>query len=329
MHMNAGSTLTRRRSLQALATALLTPFVASFRSGATAQTPAVITKRLPEARSTTMGMITVGKENSTSIDLYYEDHGEGTPVVLIHGWPLSGAAWEKQTAALLKAGHRVITYDRRGFGRSSKPAVGYNYDTFAADLEVILKTLDLRDVALVGFSMGTGEVTRYIGTYGTDRVRKAVLIGTLGPYLVKAPDNGEGVDPSVFEGLKNAIRADRPATVFDFLKNFYNYDVNGGKLVSDRVLEDNWNVAAGASAIGTLQCVDAWVEDFRKDIEKNTVPTLIIHGDADRILPPDATSRRQAKMIKHITFAEIAGGPHGLCWTHAARVNAELVPFVA
>jgi non-heme chloroperoxidase len=275
-----------------------------------------------------MGMINVGKENSTPIDLYYEDHGAGAPVVLIHGWPLSGAAWEKQTVALLKAGHRVITYDRRGFGRSSKPAVGYNYDTFAADLDVVLKTLDLRDVALVGFSMGTGEVTRYIGKYGTDRVRKAVLIGTLGPYLVKGPDNPEGVDPSVFEGLKNAIRADRPATVFEFLKNFYNYDVTGGKLVSDRVLEDNWNVAAGASPIGTLQCVDSWVEDFRQDIAKNTVPTLIIHGDADRILPPDATSRRQAKLVKHVKFAEIAGGPHGLCWTHADRVNAELVPFV-
>jgi len=194
---------------------------------------------------------------------------------------------------------------------------------------VVLKTLDLRDVALVGFSMGTGEVTRYIGKYGTDRVRKAVLIGTLGPYLVKASDNAEGVDSSVFEGIKDAIRADRPAFILDFLKNFYNYDVNGGKLVSDRVLEDNWNVAAGASPIGTLQCVDSWVEDFRQDIAKNTVPTLIIHGDADRILPPDATSRRQAKMIKHAKLAEIAGGPHGLCWTHADRVNAELVAFVA
>jgi pimeloyl-ACP methyl ester carboxylesterase len=327
-HMNTRSILTRRRSLQVLATSLLAPFATALRGGATAQTPAATTQGRPGARSTTMGTITVGKENSTSIDLYYEDHGAGRPVVLIHGWPLSGAAWEKQTAALLKAGHRVITYDRRGFGRSSKPAVGYNYDTFAADLDVVLKTLDLRDVALVGFSMGTGEVTRYIGKYGTDRVRKAVLIGTLGPYLVKAPDNSEGVDPSVFEGIKNAIRADRPAFLFDFLKNFYNYDVHGGKLVSDRVLEDNWNVGAGASAIGTLQCVDAWVEDFRKDIVKNTVPTLIIHGDSDRILPPDATSRRQAKMIKHVKFVEIAGGPHGLCWTHADRVNAELVPFV-
>jgi pimeloyl-ACP methyl ester carboxylesterase len=276
-----------------------------------------------------MSMITVGKENSTSIDLYYEDHGTGTPVVLMHGWPLNGASWERQTAALLNAGHRVITYDRRGFGRSSKPAVGYNYDTFAADLDVVLKTLDLRDVALVGFSMGTGEVTRYIGKYGTNRVRKAVLIGTLGPYLVKASDNVEGIDSGVFEGIKDAIRADRAAFIFDFLKNFYNYDVTGGKLVSDRVLEDNWNVAVGASAIGTLQCVDAWGEDFRQDIAKNTVPTLIIHGDADRILPAEATSRRQAKMIKHVKVAEIAGGPHGLCWTHADLVNAELVPFVA
>src|SRR6202165_784923 len=275
-HMNARTTLTRRRSLQVLTTSLLAPIAAARRSGATMQTPAAITKRRPESRSTTKAPITVGKENSTSIDLYYEDHGAGTPVVLIHGWPLSGAAWEKQTVALIKTGHRVIAYGRRRFGRSSIPAVGYNYDTFAADLDVVLKTLDLRDVALVGFSMGTGEVTRYIGKYGTDRVRKAVLIGTLGPYLVKAADNVEGVDPSVFEGLKNAIRADRPATVFDFLKNFYNYDVNGGTLVSDRVLEDNWNVAAGASAIGALHCVDAWVEDFRKDIEKNTVPTLII-----------------------------------------------------
>jgi non-heme chloroperoxidase len=327
--MNTRSILTRRRSLQVLATSLLAPFVAACHRDTSAQSLAADTPGRPEPRSATMGTITVGKENSSSIDLYYEDHGAGAPVVLIHGWPLSGAAWEKQTAALLKAGHRVITYDRRGFGRSSKPAAGYNYDTFAADLDVVMKTLDLRDAALVGFSMGTGEVTRYIGKYGTGRVRKAVLIGTLGPYLIKAAGNPEGVDPSVFEGLKNALRADRPATVFDFLKNFYNYDVNGGKLVSDRVLEDNWNVAAGASATGTVQCVDSWVEDFRQDIAKNTVPTLIIHGDADRILPPDATSRRQAKMIKQAKYAEIPGGPHGLCWTHADRVNAELVPFVS
>src|SRR5712671_1985049 len=176
--------------------------------------------------------IKVGQENSTPIEVYYEDHGSGSPIVLIHGWPLSGASWEKQTAALIAAGHRVITYDRRGFGRSSKPAVGYNYDTFAADLDAVLSALNLTDVSLVGFSMGTGEVTRYIGKYGTKRVRKAVLIGTLGPYLVKASDNPDGVDRSVFDGIKTAIRADRPAFLMDFLHNFYNYDVTGGKLVS-------------------------------------------------------------------------------------------------
>jgi len=276
-----------------------------------------------------MSTLTVGKENSTPIELYYEDHGSGSPVVLIHGWPLSGASWEKQTAALLSAGHRVITYDRRGFGRSSQVATGYNYDTFASDLDKLLKKLDLRKVALVGFSMGSGEVTRYLGKYGSTRVRKAVLIGTLGPYLVKTTDNPDGVDASVFDGIKSAIRADRPAFLMEFLRNFYNYDVTGGTLVSERVLEDNWNVAAGASAIGTLKCVDCWIEDFRKDIAKNKAPTLILHGDADRILPPDATSRRQAKMIKNVKFVELAGGPHGVLWTHAEQINHELVKFLA
>jgi pimeloyl-ACP methyl ester carboxylesterase len=273
--------------------------------------------------------IKVGQENSTPIELYYEDHGSGSPVVLIHGWPLNGASWEKQTTALLEAGHRVITYDRRGFGKSSKTAVGYNYDTFAADLEVVLSTLDLNAVSLVGFSMGTGEVTRYIGKYGTRRVRKAVLIGTLGPYLMKTADNPEGLDRSVFEGIKDAIKVDRPAFLMDFLRNFYNYDVTGGKLVSERVLEYNWNVGTGASATGTRTCVDSWTEDFRRDIAKNTVPTLLLHGDADRILPPDATSRRQAKMLKNVRFVELKGGPHGVLWTHAEEINSELIKFLA
>jgi non-heme chloroperoxidase len=275
-----------------------------------------------------MATITVGKENSTPIELYYEDHGSGSPVVLIHGWPLSGASWEKQTAALLDAGYRVITYDRRGFGRSSKPAIGYDYDTFASDLDKLLKKLNLKKAALVGFSMGSGEVTRYIGKYGTSRVRKAVLIGTLGPYLVKTADNPEGVDPKVFADIKAAIRKDRPAFLMEFLKNFYNYDVTGGKLVSERVLEDNWNVAAGASAIATVACVDCWIEDFRKNLGKNTVPTLILHGDADRILPPDATSRRQAKLIKNVKLVELPGGPHGVLWTHAEQINSELLKFL-
>jgi non-heme chloroperoxidase len=276
-----------------------------------------------------MSTITVGKENSTSIDLYYEDHGSGQPVVLIHGWPLNGASWEKQTAALLTAGHRVITYDRRGFGRSSKPSIGYNYDTFAADLNTVLTTLDLKNVALVGFSMGTGEVARYLGKYGSARVRKAVLIGTLGPFLLKTADNPLGVDGSVFDGIKAAIKADRPSFLLEFLHNFYNYDVTGGKLVSERVVEDNWTVATGASAKGTLDCVDAWIEDFRKDMPRIDVPTLLLHGDADRILPPDATSRRQAKEIKGVKYIELPEGSHGVLWTHADRVNTELVSFLA
>ena len=276
-----------------------------------------------------MATITVGKENSTPVELYYEDHGSGLPVVLIHGWPLNGASWEKQVRALLDAGHRVITYDRRGFGRSSKPGIGYDYDTFASDLDKLIKKLNLKKVALVGFSMGSGEVTRYIAKYGTARVRKAVLIGTLGPYLVKTADNTEGVDAKVFDDIKAAIHKDRPAFLMEFLNNFYNYDVTGGTLVSERVLEDNWNVAVGASSIATVACVDCWIEDFRKNLSKNTVPTLILHGDADRILPPDATSRRQAKMIKNVKFVELPGGPHGVLWTHADRINSELVKFLA
>src|ERR1700692_3494682 len=256
----SGNSISRRNSLALAAAGLTAPLLPTF--------------SLAQSRkeSSPMSVIKVGHENSTPIEIYYEDHGSGSPVVLIHGWPLSGASWEKQTAALLAAGYRVFTYDRRGCGRSSRPAVGYNYDTFAADLDIVLSTLNLTDVSLVGFSMGTGEVTRYIGKYGTRRVRKAVLIGTLGPYLVKTADNPEGVDRSVFDGIKAAIKADRPAFLLEFLRNFYNYDVTGGKLVSERVLEDNWNVAAGASATGTLTCVDAWIEDFRQDIARNTVP---------------------------------------------------------
>ena len=314
--------LSRRDTLKLAAAGVAAPLLAALPSTPAAAEPTTV-------QGTGTSRIKVGQENSTPIELYYEDHGAGAPVVLIHGWPLSGASWEKQTAALLAAGHRVITYDRRGFGRSSQPAVGYTYDTFAADLHAILTTLNLTGVSLVGFSMGTGEVTRYMGKYSTKRVRKAVLIGTLGPYLVKAADNPEGVDASVFTGIKAGIKADRPAFLLDFLHNFYNYDVLGGKLVSERVVADNWNVAAGASATGTLACVDAWIEDFRKDIAKNDVPTLILHGDADRILPPDATSRRQAKLIKDVKFVELKDGPHGVLWTHAEQVNAELVRFLA
>lgn len=276
-----------------------------------------------------MGHVTVGQENSTAIELYYEDHGSGAPVVLIHGWPLNGASWENQTAALLDAGHRVITYDRRGFGRSSQPSVGYDYDTFAADLDVLMRHLDLQDAALVGFSMGTGEVTRYLGTYGSARVRKAALLGVIPPFLLKTADNVEGVDASVFQGIRDGIVVDRPAFLLQFLRNFYNYDTLGGTRISEQALMHSWNVAVSASAKGSLDCVTAWLTDFRRDLPKIDVPTLIVHGDADQILPFDVTAKRLAPLIKGATLVTLAGAPHGMLLTHAAEVNQALLPFLS
>ena len=243
-----------------------------------------------------MPYVTVGKENSGNIDLYYEDHGSGNPVVLIHGYPLSGASWEKQMPALLAAGHRVITYDRRGFGKSSQPTTGYNYDTFAEDLHKLVTHLELRDFALAGFSMGGGEVARYMGKYGSKGVSKAVFISGVPPFLLKTPDNPEGVDGSVFEGIQKAVAADRYAFFTEFFKNFYNTDVLLGKRVSEQAVQASWNVAAGASATASLACVPTWHEDFRSDLARIDVPTLVIHGDADRIRTHQrrGTSDRQA-----------------------------------
>jgi pimeloyl-ACP methyl ester carboxylesterase len=275
-----------------------------------------------------MSYITVDKENSGDIDLYYEDHGTGKPVVLIHGWPLSGASWEKQVSALLAAGYRVITYDRRGFGKSSQPTEGYNYDTLAEDLHKLVTKLDLRDFALVGFSMGGGEVARYLGAYGTERASKAVFISSIPPFLLKTADNPEGVDRAVFEGIEKAIVADRPAFLAQFLKNFYNVDVLGGKLISDQVVQLSWNIGAGASPKGTLDCVSAWLTDFRKDLARIDVPTLVVHGDADRILPLAATGKRTLESVKRSKLVVVEGGPHGIIWTHAEKVNRELLAFL-
>ena len=272
--------------------------------------------------------ITVGQENSTPIELYYEDHGSGSPVVLIHGWPLSGRSWERQLTALVAAGRRVITYDRRGFGKSSQPATGYEYDTFAEDLHKLVTTLDLRDFALVGFSMGGGEVARYLGTYGTERVSKAVFMAAVPPFLLKTPDNPGGVDIGVFDGIRKGIVADRLAFLSQFLVNFYNLDLLKGKQISDEVVRDSWNIASGASPIGTLECVTAWYTDFRKDLSRIDVPTLIIHGDSDRILPIEVTGKASQAAIKGSRLATIKGGPHGLNWTHADEVNRELVGFL-
>jgi non-heme chloroperoxidase len=275
-----------------------------------------------------MPRITVGQENSGSIELYYEDHGTGKPVVLIHGWPLSGRSWEKQVPVLLDAGYRVITYDRRGFGDSSRPTFGYDYDTFAEDLQSLMTELDLRDATLVGFSMGGGEVARYLGTYGSERVSKAVFMAAIPPFLLKTPDNPTGVDGAVFEGIKKAIAADRPAFLSKFLADFFNVDVLGGKQVSDEVVRLSWNIGAGSSPKGMLDCVSAWLTDFRNDLRRITVPTLVVHGDADRILPLDATATPTQTLVNGSRLVVVKGGPHGLNWTHAEEVNRELLKFV-
>jgi pimeloyl-ACP methyl ester carboxylesterase len=275
-----------------------------------------------------MPYIKVGTENSGDIELYYEDHGAGKPVVLIHGYPLSGASWEKQLPVLLKAGYRVITYDRRGFGRSSQPTAGYNYDTFAEDLHKLIGHLKLREFTLVGFSMGGGEVARYIGKYGSKEVSKAVIISGVPPYLIKTADNPEGVDGSVFAGIEKAVVADRYAFFTGFFKDFYNTDVYLGKRVSEDVVHASWSVAAAASATASLVCVPTWYEDFRQDLTRIDVPTLVIQGDADRIVPISASGMRTAKLIKGARQLFIKDGPHCIPWTHAEEVNAELLSFL-
>src|ERR1700680_2480598 len=275
-----------------------------------------------------MPYITVGKENSGNIDIYHEDHGSGDPVVLIHGYPLSGASWEKQVPVLLSAGHRVITYDRRGFGKSSQPTTGYNYDTFAEDLHKLITQLELREFSLVGFSMGGGEVARYLGKYGSKGVSKAVIISGVPPYLLKTANNPEGLDGGVFAGIQQAVAADRYAFFTSFFQNFYNTDVFLGKGVSEQIVQASWNVAAGASATASFACVPTWHEDFREDLARIDVPTLVIQGDADRILPVTATGLRTAKLIKEARQVVVKDGPHCIPWTHAEEVNAELLSFL-
>ena len=275
-----------------------------------------------------MPYVTVGKENSGTIDLYYEDHGAGSPVVLIHGYPLNGASWEKQIPILLASGHRVITYDRRGFGKSSQPTSGYNYDIFAEDLQKLVTHLNLTGFSLVGFSMGGGEVARYLGRYGSKGVSKAVIIGGVPPYLLKTADNPEGVEGTVFDGIQKAVVADRYAFFSEFFKNFYNTDILLGKRISPEAVQASWNVAVGASAVASLACVPTWHEDFRADLNRIDVPTLVIHGEADRIVPIQAAGIRTAKLVNGAKLVVVKDGPHAVNWTHADEVNAELVSFL-
>jgi non-heme chloroperoxidase len=276
-----------------------------------------------------MPRITVGAENDAPIEIHYEDHGSGQPIVLIHGYPLDGNSWERQERELLAAGHRVISYDRRGFGRSSQPTVGYDYDTFAADLNALLDELALDDVVLGGFSMGTGEVTRYLGKYGSGRVRKAALLGVIPPFLLKTDDNPEGVDGQVFEGIKAAIVKDRYAYFKDFLDNFYNVDQLAPDRISDQAWQASFNLAAGASPYATYACVDTWLTDFRGDLPKIDVPTLVVHGTEDRILPFSATAERLPGLIDDLKLVTVEGGPHNIAWTHPDEVNKALLEFLA
>jgi non-heme chloroperoxidase len=275
-----------------------------------------------------MPYVSVGNENSGSIDLYYEDHGSGPPVVLIHGYPLSGRAWDKQVRVLLEAGHRVITYDRRGFGKSSQPALGYDYDTFAADLAVLMDELDLRDATLIGHSMGTGEVTRYLGAHGSARVARGVLVSPIPPFLLQTDDNPEGLPASLFEGFMKEAKADAPAWMKGFLDTFYNIDVFGGNLVSDQAFQSSWNIAADASAIAAVACIPTWETDFRQDLPKIDVPILVVQGDADRILPFEKTGKRLPGLINDMELVTIEGGPHAIAWTHSLQVNRALLQFV-
>jgi non-heme chloroperoxidase len=272
--------------------------------------------------------VTVGQENSSDIEIYYEDHGTGQPVVLIHGYPLSGRAWDKQVPALLEAGHRVITYDRRGFGKSSQPATGYDYDTFAADLNTLLEHLDLRDAVLVGHSMGTGEVTRYLTSYGSAQAAKGVLVAPIPPFLLQTSDNPDGVPQSLFDGFAQAAAADTPAWMKGFLDNFYNIDTLRGTLVSDQAYQASWNLAASASAIAAVACISTWTTDFRDDLPKIDVPMLVIQGDADQVLPINKTGKRLPGLISDVKLVVIEGGPHAIPWTHAGQVNTALLDFV-
>lgn len=276
-----------------------------------------------------MGTITVGRENTTPIEIYYEDQGSGPAVVLLHGWPLDSRSWEAQLHPLLSAGYRVVSYDRRGFGRSSRPAGGYDFDTLATDLKHLLDGLDLHDVTLIGFSLGTGELARYVGQYGTERLKSLVFIESLAPSFAKSDDNPTGVDQAGVSAVQQAILADRYAWLTGLTGDLFNVDDNLGKRISEETVRASWDAAADASPYATWACPPGWLEDFSEDIKRVDVPTLILHGTADRILPIAGQGRRLHAALPSAQYVEIDGGPHVMCVTHADEVNRELLAFLA
>jgi non-heme chloroperoxidase len=275
-----------------------------------------------------MPFVTTGRENSAAIRIYYEDHGTGSPVVLVHGYALNGRSWEKQEAALLAAGHRVIAYDRRGFGASSRPSVGYEFDTLAGDLHALLSALDLHGVVLAGFAMGTGEVTRYLAIHDSGRVSAAVLVAPLPPFLLKTNDSPDGIDGGVFARMAARIAADRPAAMKDFMDDSYNIDLLGGDRVSDQAWQNTFYMAIAASAQAARGCVTACLEDFRADLATISIPVLVIQGDQDRVLPYPATGKRLPVLLRDARSVVIAGGPHAIIWTHADEVNQAMLQFI-
>jgi non-heme chloroperoxidase len=275
-----------------------------------------------------MPYVTVGRENTGDIQIYYEDHGAGVPVVLVHGYLADGRSWEKQEAALLGAGYRVIAYDRRGSGFSSRPAAGYDYDTLAADLNVLLEELDVHDAVLGGCCSGTGEVARYLGTYGQRRIRGAALLAPLPPFLPRSAANPNGVDQSVLDEFLAQLTADRPAAIKAYLDRYYNLELLGGSRVSDQAWQNSFHAAIRVSAAAALGCASAWREDFRADLAGIMVPVLIVQGAQDRVMPPAATGNRLATVLADPRLVAIPEGPHAIIWTHAAEVNQALLGFL-
>jgi non-heme chloroperoxidase len=276
-----------------------------------------------------MATVTVGTENTTAINLYYEDHGSGPAVVLLSGWPFDSRSWEPQVHTLVSSGYRVIGYDRRGFGRSSRPTEGYDFDTLAADLDKILTSLDLHDVTLIGFSLGTGEVARYIGAHGTERLKACVFMESLAPSFVRSPDNPNGVDQAGVDAVRQAILDDRPAWLTGLLSDFLNLDQLLGKRVSEEAVRNLWNAGAEASPWATWACVLTWLDDFHEDIKRIDIPALVLHGTADRILSVEGQGRRMHAALPAAHYVEIDGGPHVMCLTHRDEVNRELLAFLA
>jgi non-heme chloroperoxidase len=274
-----------------------------------------------------MPFATVGS-GSQPVQIYYEDHGTGDPVVLVHGWPMNLTQWEKQVPVLLDAGFRVITYDRRGFGRSDRPATGYDYSTLSDDLDGLLDHLDLQKATLVGFSMGGGEVAHYLARHGNRRIRRVVFIGSITPHLEASPTNPGGVPPEVFAGMKQAIAADRPAFVTSFLQNLYNTDELLGARISEDAVRATWHMAISGSALATQRCVDSFGTDLRPDLVGLALPALVVHGDKDRIVPYAGSGERMPGLVPSSRLVVIEGAPHGLLWTHADQLNQELLEFL-